>query len=196
MRELILHHVTPGSSHGEKTQLMLGYKGLEWRSVSIPPFMPRPLLTPVLTGGYRKTPVLQIGADIYCDTRCIARLLDRLKPDPPLFIDDTPGLCELIACWVEPRWFFNAAALARFQRPPEMPGVYFGPRILAWMDRVAAIGHGRSTPMDAREALEIAHRSESATKPYQDVEDAEGRRLGVLVSVAPDDYGKDRTVGE
>ena len=50
--------------------------------------------------------------------------------------------------------------------------------------------------MDAREALEIAHRSESATKPYQDVEDAEGRQLGVLVSVAPDDYGKDRTVGE
>ena len=45
--------------------------------------MPKPDLVE-LTGGYRRVPVLQIGADIYCDTHCIARALDRLHPDPPL----------------------------------------------------------------------------------------------------------------
>ena len=30
--------------------------------------MPRPDLMP-MTGGYRRTPVMQIGADIYCDTQ-------------------------------------------------------------------------------------------------------------------------------
>ena len=30
--------------------------------------MPKPNLT-ALTGGYRKTPVLQIGADIYCNSQ-------------------------------------------------------------------------------------------------------------------------------
>ncbi len=51
---------------------MLGLKGLAWRSVEIPVVMPKPGLT-ALTGGYRKTPVLQIGADIYCDTRLMGR---------------------------------------------------------------------------------------------------------------------------
>src|SRR5689334_19212590 len=35
---------------------------------------PRPELMP-MTGGYRRTPVLQIGADIYCDTQLILRVL-------------------------------------------------------------------------------------------------------------------------
>ena len=66
MHELILHHY-PTSPFAEKTRLMLGFKQLSWRSVMIPPIMPKPDLTR-LTGGYRKTPVLQIGADIYCDS--------------------------------------------------------------------------------------------------------------------------------
>ncbi|RZI55153.1 MAG: glutathione S-transferase family protein, partial [Pseudomonas sp.] len=71
MSELILHHY-PTSLFAEKARLMLGFKGLSWRSVNIPSIMPKPDLMP-LTGGYRKTPVLQVGADIYCDTALIAR---------------------------------------------------------------------------------------------------------------------------
>jgi Glutathione S-transferase, N-terminal domain len=41
--------------------------------------MPKPDLT-ALTGGYRKTPVLQIGADIYCDSQLIMRELERRYP--------------------------------------------------------------------------------------------------------------------
>ena len=75
MSELILHHY-PQSPFAEKARLMLGFKGLSWRSVHIPPMSPKPDLT-ALTGGYRKTPVLQVGADIYCDTALIARRLEQ-----------------------------------------------------------------------------------------------------------------------
>lgn len=62
MPEIILHHY-PESPFSEKVRLILGYKGLDYQSVIIPMIMPRPDLMP-LTGGYRKTPVMQIGADI------------------------------------------------------------------------------------------------------------------------------------
>ena len=82
MHELILHHY-PTSPFAEKARLMLGFKQLSWRSVMIPPLMPKPDLT-ALTGGYRKTPVLQVGADIYCDTALIARRLEAEKATPAL----------------------------------------------------------------------------------------------------------------
>ncbi|KAI9030366.1 hypothetical protein DFJ74DRAFT_467607 [Hyaloraphidium curvatum] len=47
--------------------------------------MPRPFETPVLTGGYRRIPFMQIGADMYCDTNRIAAELERRYPTPSLF---------------------------------------------------------------------------------------------------------------
>jgi len=46
--------------------------------------MPEPNLT-ALTVGYRKTPVLQIGADIYCDSQLIMRELERQYPTPSFY---------------------------------------------------------------------------------------------------------------
>ncbi|HLX81386.1 MAG TPA: glutathione S-transferase family protein [Burkholderiales bacterium] len=80
---LILHHY-PVSPFAEKARAMLGFKGLAWKSVQIPLFMPKPDVI-ALTGGYRKTPILQLGADIYCDTALIARVLERIAPAPSLF---------------------------------------------------------------------------------------------------------------
>ena len=54
--------------------MALGLAGLRWASVEIPRVPPKPLLMP-LTAGYRRTPVLQCGADVYCDTQNIARAL-------------------------------------------------------------------------------------------------------------------------
>src|SRR5438132_838619 len=85
MSDLILHHYWE-SPYAEKVRRILGFKRLAWRSVIIPMIMPKPDLT-ALTGGYRKTPVLQLGADIYCDTDLIARTIDRLHPEPSLFPD-------------------------------------------------------------------------------------------------------------
>jgi glutathione S-transferase len=101
--DLILHHYD-FSNYAEKARLALGYKGLAWRGVIIPPVAPKPDLTP-LTGGYRRTPVLQVGADIFCDTRLILRELDRRKPQPSLYPDGTTALADMIAYWAEHQFF-------------------------------------------------------------------------------------------
>jgi glutathione S-transferase len=85
MSEPILHHYDM-SPYAEKVRLAFGLKGLAWRSVRIPVVMPKPDLVE-LTGGYRRTPVLQIGADVYCDTKACMRALERLEPEPSLFAD-------------------------------------------------------------------------------------------------------------
>ena len=83
MNEIILHQY-PASPFAEKIRAILGYKGLAWRAVEIPLVMPKPDLT-ALTGGYRRTPVLQIGCDVYCDTPLIARVLEARCAEPRLF---------------------------------------------------------------------------------------------------------------
>ncbi len=57
---IILHHFDR-SPFSEKIRVVFGHKGLSWKSVRIPQIMPKPDLMP-LTGGYRRTPVMQIGA--------------------------------------------------------------------------------------------------------------------------------------
>ncbi|HEX3138977.1 MAG TPA: glutathione S-transferase N-terminal domain-containing protein, partial [Rhizobacter sp.] len=74
MRELILHHYD-GSPFSEKVRLILGYKSLAWKSVKVPVMLPKPDVV-ALTGGYRRTPFMQIGADIYCDTSLMSRVID------------------------------------------------------------------------------------------------------------------------
>ncbi|EJD54014.1 hypothetical protein AURDEDRAFT_141917 [Auricularia subglabra TFB-10046 SS5] len=98
--ELILHHF--GSSpFAERVRLVFGLKGLTWRSVDAELIMPKPKLT-ALTGGYRKTPVLQIGADIYCDSRLIVEELERRFPSPTLFPGEAAhGLSRALAAWTD-----------------------------------------------------------------------------------------------
>jgi glutathione S-transferase len=108
--ELILHHFDL-SPFAEKVRLMLGLKQLAWRSVEIPLVMPKPLLT-ALTGGYRKTPVLQIGADVYCDTRLIAAELEARHPLPTLFPGGQRGLSMALAAWSDGGFFEPGAGLS------------------------------------------------------------------------------------
>lgn len=101
--ELILHNYD-FSNYAEKARLALGYKGLTWRSVIIPPVAPKPDLVP-LTGGYRRTPVLQIGADIYCDTKLILRELERRQPQPTFYPAGYAAIGDTIAFWAEHQLF-------------------------------------------------------------------------------------------
>lgn len=145
--ELILHHYD-GSPFAEKVRLMLGYKGLAWRSVKVPVVMPKPDVV-ALTGGYRRTPVVQVGADIYCDTALIARLLERLAPTPRLFPPHLP-LAPLLAQWADATMFWTAVpytlqpagAAHRFAgAPPEVLKAFAADRatLTAGMTRQTAL---------------------------------------------------------
>ena len=110
MADLILHHY-PMSPFAEKVRLMLGYKQLPWRSVITPNMMPKPDLTP-LTGGYRRIPVLQIGADVYCDTALCARVIEALQPAPTLYPASAP-LAPAAAAWADANLFWQAIGVTQ-----------------------------------------------------------------------------------
>ena len=105
--ELILHHYNE-SPYAEKVRAMLGYKGLAWRSVIAPMTMPKPDLT-ALTGGYRKIPVLQVGADVYCDTRLIGQVLEQWHPQPSM-ASQAGSWDQVIGHWVDVNLFSKAVA--------------------------------------------------------------------------------------
>lgn len=269
MTELILHHYDM-SPYAEKVRLALGFKGLSWRSVQIPIVMPKPDLTE-LTGGYRRTPVLQIGADVYCDTKACVRALERLHPTPTLFPGADPatvwGLSRLaetsfmmaVTVFLGVGGLFDEAFIE--DRKKMAPGVDFSgagrivpakllqlaanldllerqladgrsfllgektsladlagyhphmflrahPRTAAllepldhvprWMERVAAIGHGERTELDAAEAIAIAQDAEPlAPDPEgESCELPEGLSIGDPVVVVPEETGSGAVTGE
>jgi glutathione S-transferase len=266
MTDIILHHY-PLSPYAEKVRVALGIKRLAWRGVTIPVIMPKPDLMP-LTGGYRKTPVMQIGADIYCDTQLILRELERRFPEPTLHPGASGGLADGLAWWAE-RSLFNVAVGVVFAKVgDQMPqafrddrskfsgrdfdpartkaaepvllaslraqlrfleetlsggrrfllgdrpsaadcGLYHMvwfvrgrradvlapfPAVLAWADRIVAIGHGSPTALEAKEALAIA--KAAAPGAVAAAHDPDGPELGQRVTVTADDSGRDPVVGE
>ncbi|MGA0572611.1 glutathione S-transferase family protein [Variovorax sp. VNK109] len=106
--DIILHHYAT-SPFSEKLRLALGYKQLAWKSVIIPNIAPKPDLLE-LTGGYRRTPVLQIGADIYCDTALIFDVLEHLQPMPSLYPEPSKGMARTLAQWADSTLFWAAMA--------------------------------------------------------------------------------------
>ncbi|MEK0429460.1 MAG: hypothetical protein RL001_1987 [Pseudomonadota bacterium] len=271
MPELILHHY-PLSPFAEKIRLILGFKGLAWRSVTIPMIMPKPDLV-TLTGGYRRTPVLQIGADVYCDTALIADVLEQRVPEQPLFPPAQKGLARVLAQWADTTLFqtamaYNfqpAGATALFPDPeqlrifaadraamrnnaPRMPApdataayksylrriasmleqqpfllgehpcmadfsVYHPlwftrhqvpvlagilesvPGVLAWMDRIAAIGHGSSSAMTTEESLHIAQVATPDALSQEIHQDHHGIALGQPVVIVAEAFGLEPTEG-
>jgi glutathione S-transferase len=267
---VILHHF-PQSPFSEKIRLTLALKNVTWTSVLISRIMPRPDLMP-LTGGYRRTPVMQIGADIYCDTQCIVRELERRYPQPTLFPSGYYGMAAATAMWTDRPFFqntvnlifgsvadnvpqefiddreklrgakFDVAAMreaipqmrdqfrahvswidtqlddgrtwlagtspslidvdaymnlwyvrAHLDNADEILGEFDHTR--AWAGRLRAIGHGQRTDMSTAEALAIGTRATPETEELSDPDDPNGRKVGDIVDVVPDDYGKVRVRG-
>lgn len=133
MPDLILHHYWP-SPFAHKIRLALGLSGVAWRSVEIPRVPPKPLLMP-LTAGYRRTPVLQSGADVYCDTQNIVRALTAITDNHQLLPTDLSGKILAFTDWADGAVFNLAARVvltsALDTAPPEFiqdrGGLYFGP---------------------------------------------------------------------
>lgn len=106
MTDALILHQYAASPFAEKVRLLMGFKGLAWAAVEIPIVMPKPDVV-ALTGGYRRTPILQAGADIYCDSALIAKVLERLRPLPTLYPASAP-LAEQVAQWADSTLFWAA----------------------------------------------------------------------------------------
>ncbi len=274
MTDIILHHY-PASPFSEKIRLILGYKKLEWKSVIIPNISPKPDVL-ALTGGYRKTPFMQIGADIYCDSALICDVLEHIQPTPGLYPQGIKGAARIVAQWADSTLFWAAMAynlgpkgyahmfadappqamqafvddrkqmttgMTRLRTPDataayksylrrianmlegqtfllgEAPcvadfAVYHSlwftrvrvpvmadildrtPGVLAWMDRMAAIGHGQMQKSNATESIAAAARSQRVSLENDAFQDEHGIALGSQVTITAESFGPEPTQGE
>ena len=137
MSDLILHHYD-GSPFAHKIRAILGFKDLAWRSVQIPMVMPKPDLMP-LSGGYRRTPVMQDGADIYHDTQFIAAELERRHPAPTLYPEGGEGMAHALTFWADGALFGTTTGAAFAHIADRMPPDFFA-------DRAAMRGQEPVTP--------------------------------------------------
>lgn len=154
MTDLILHHFQ-ASPFSEKVRLVLGYKRLTWKSVMVPAIMPKPDVV-ALTGGYRRTPFLQIGADVYCDTALICDVIQRLQVGPTLYPEPGAALARIVGQWADDTLFWAAV---RHNRGPKGSGLNFG----VSSDQATAI-------FEDRKAMGFDldwQRPADATAPYQ-----------------------------
>jgi glutathione S-transferase len=269
MAELLLHQYAL-SPFAEVVRVALGIKQLAWRSVDAPMIMPKPELL-ALTGGYRRIPVLQIGADVFCDTACILDELEARHAAPALLPAGLRGLAlalqhwaglglawnvgrfivgtapeafpeafhaDRAAMWAVPvdmnrlsrsapryrdrlreqlRWLADMLHGRRFllgERPTLADAAIYGhcwflrqahartaavleaqPAVLAWMDRIALLGHGEARPLPPGEALAIAAAASPMGDLAIDPANGLGLKAGADIAVTPDDYGRDAVQG-
>jgi glutathione S-transferase len=174
MSEIILHHY-PASPYSEKVRLTLGLKGLSWRAVEQPTIMPKPDLIP-LTGAYRKIPVMQIGADVYCDSQCIIRELEKRHPTPSVYAGGEAT--HLAFSFWSDRVLFQAAVGVIFgQMADQVPKEFID-------DRSALMGQGaRFDPAQMKAAVPLLKDSVRAQLSWLESQLADGRAF--LLGSAP-----------
>ena len=275
MADIILHHYAT-SPFSEKVRLVLGYKKLAWKSVFIPSIMPKPDVL-ALTGGYRRTPFMQIGSDIYCDSALICDALEHLQPSPTIYPAASKGVARILAQWADSTLFWAAmgynlqpkGVAAMFAGAPPEVAQAFGadraamrvgmsrlpapdataayksylrrianmldgqdfllgsapcvadfavyhplwfsrtrvplmadilnatPGVLAWMDRMAAIGHGSEEKMTSAQAIAVCAATPGASVLKDSTfQDEHGIALGSQVSITAESFGPEATQGE
>ncbi|MEM1190460.1 MAG: glutathione S-transferase family protein [Pseudomonadota bacterium] len=104
--DFILHHYE-NSPYAEKIRLMFGLTESRWASLQSPPWPPRPNVDP-LSGGYRRIPIAQIGADIFCDTALISREVADLTESPSLNPGNASAEARELMDLAELKGFFSA----------------------------------------------------------------------------------------
>lgn len=152
MADLILHHY-PMSPFSEKVRAMLGYAGLSWKSVTVREMPPRPKLE-ALTGGYRKIPVAQIGADVFCDTRAIAREIGAIAGKPELALENNNQSVQAFVREVDLEIFLaciiSASGPGMLLKLAKSTSIMNALRFLR--DRIAIGRRARVTPMGPKQA--------------------------------------------
>lgn len=136
MATIVLHHYET-SPFAEVARLALGLKALAYRSVIIPNVSPKPELS-ALTGGYERTPVMQHGADIFCDTAMIMDALEELAPEPSLYPPPTGFAGRMVALYAGGQAFMPAVAATLGAIADQIPDAF-------WEDRGRRFGLKRET---------------------------------------------------
>jgi glutathione S-transferase len=150
----ILHHYE-ASPFAELVRLALGLKRLAWQSVIIPNIMPKPDLVE-LTGGYARTPVLQLGADIYCDTAAILAALEQLSPEPSLYPAPLGTLHKVMASWAGgPQFLAHVGAAMGTLPDGALPQAFYTDRKARFGFDMA--GLAKAEPHLKSQALTAAH---------------------------------------
>lgn len=126
MTDILFHHYPP-SPVAEKVRKAFGLKGLSWASVEENRLPPRPELF-AMTGGFRRIPVLQIGADLYCDSQCILRALEQRFPEPTLFPNGYVGLPVAFSRFTDGELFGFAFRLALAPVADDLPADFVADR--------------------------------------------------------------------
>jgi glutathione S-transferase len=148
----ILYHYE-ASPFAELVRAAFGVKGLAWGSLIVPNILPKPDQTR-LTGAYARTPVMQLGADIYCDTGAILPALDAL-PGPSLYPAPLGPLHRLVASWANgPQFFAHVGAAMGGMTPAMMGEAFIRDRQARFGMDLAALG--RAAPHLAGQALVAA----------------------------------------
>lgn len=148
-------HEYQASPFSELVRAAFGLKGMAWQSVTIPNIMPKPDLVE-LTGGYARTPVVQIGADIYCDTAAILSALDHHQPEPSLYPPPLGALHKVMASWAGgPQFMAHVGAALGAMPAGALPEAFIADRKGRFGLDMAALA--RATPHLTTQALTAAH---------------------------------------
>ena len=68
-------------------------------------------------------------------------------------------------------------------------------RVVAWLDRVQTIGHGKPSPLDVSKAIDIAR--DARPSPYQgEPVVPDGMEIGTPIVILHDEYGSGTVAGE
>ena len=118
MSQVILHHY-PLSPYSEKIRLALGVAGISWNSVEIPVWTPRPKLTP-MTGGYRRTPILQVGAEFYCELVAHSSS-HRTVGNARFALPEGSGRCRKSSWLVDRKGLFHECRLSHYRQHAGAP---------------------------------------------------------------------------
>jgi len=112
--------------------------------------------------------------------------LDQQLAASPFLLGETPTLADF--CAYHPVWFIRGnAGVASLLEPFKS--------LLAWYERMVALGHGEATEISGEDAIALARNASGLLPLDGPMLEPEGARIGSKVTVAATDYGTDAVTG-
>ncbi|WP_293371940.1 glutathione S-transferase family protein [Nevskia sp.] len=137
----------------------------------------------LFTGGAASRPGPEFGKTHFLP---LINSLDQQLAAMPFLLGDAPTLADF--CMFHPVWFIRSNAGVA----PQLDAFK---SLMAWFERIRALGHGSASVWTAAEAIAHARATPEVQPPDGPLLEPEGVRVGSSVTVAATDYGVDAVVG-